>query len=119
TNRQTVSDFDRRNVFSTTLEAETYFENFLSSTLSGNISFDRAMRIRPDRRNTRYSLLDDRYAFSAFGDNNGHYFSDQNDKNYSGELKYKLQPFNFLNISAGGNVIIKDRSFRARRISYR
>lgn len=118
--RQTVSDFDRRTIFSATLEGETYFENFLQSTLEGHAGYNKAMRIRPDRRTTQYNQVgSDSYEFSAFGDNNGHYFSEQDDNNYSAELKYKFKPFKFLNISTGGNAIIKDRRFKARRISYR
>ena len=120
TTRQTVLDFDRRTIFSTTLEGETYFENFLSSTLSGHIGYNRAQRIRPDRRSTQYNQVGpEEYQFSQFGDNNGHFFSNQDDKNYSAELKYELEPFKFLDISTGGNIIIKDRRFTARRISYR
>jgi len=117
--RQTVLDFDRRSIFSTTLEGETYFDNFFASNLEGHISYNQAQRIRPDRRSTRYNLVGDEYQFQPFGDNNGHFFSDQDDKNYSAELKYKMKPFKFLNISAGGNVIVKDRHFTARRITYR
>ncbi len=118
--RQTVSDFDRRTIFSTTLEGETYFEDFMASTLSGHIGYNRAQRIRPDRRSTQYNDVgDSAYQFSQFGDNNGHFFSNQDDHNYSGELKYKMQPLEFLDISTGGNVIIKDRRFTSRRISYR
>lgn len=120
TTRQTVLDFDRRTIFSTTLEGETYFENFLSSTLTGNIGYNRAQRIRPDRRSTQYNQIGpDEYQFSQFGDNNGHFFSNQDDKNYSAQLNYKMKPFKFLDVTTGGNAIIKDRRFTARRISYR
>ncbi|WP_170864339.1 TonB-dependent receptor [Fodinibius roseus] len=118
-NRLTVLNFDRRTVFSNTLELETYFRNFMSSTLSGNISYNRAVRMRPDRRTTRYNLTGGEYRFAPFGDNNGHFFSDQNDNNYAGKLKYEFTPVDFVRISAGGNITIKDRSFTARRIAYR
>lgn len=116
---QTVLDFDRRSIFSLTLEGETYFKDLLASTLSGHIGYNRASRVRPDRRRTSYNQVGDAYRFEDFGDGNGHFFSDQEDNNYSGELKYKLQPTDFLNISMGGNVIVKDRRFISRRISYR
>ena len=121
--RQTVSDFDRRSIISTTFEGDTYFEDFLSSKLSGHISYNRALHVRPDRRTTRYNKVSNsgpqQYRFQQFGDNNGHFFSNQKDNNYSGEIKYELKPFSFLNVSVGGNVMIKDRHFQARRISYR
>jgi outer membrane receptor protein involved in Fe transport len=118
--RQTVSDFDRRTIFSATLEGETYFKNFLQSTLSGHVGFNRAQRTRPDRRSTQYNDVGgDTYQFSQFGDNNGHFFSNQDDNNYSGEVKYQLQPLGFLDVSVGGNVTVKDRRFTSRRISYR
>lgn len=114
-----VIDFDRRTVFSASLEADTYFENFMSSTLSGQISYNRALRNRPDRRTTRYNLVGDEYLFHPFGDGNGHFFSDQKDNNYEGSLKYEFRPASFVKFSTGGNVIIKNRHFTARRISYR
>lgn len=118
-NRLTVLNFDRRRVFSNTLEVETYFRNVMSSTLSGNISYNSAVRTRPDRRTTRYNLSGGEYNFAPFGDNNGHFFSDQNDNNYAGKLKYEFEPADFVTISAGGNITFKDRSFTARRIAYR
>jgi len=121
--RQTVSDFDRRSIISTTFEGDAYFKNFLSSELSGHISYNRALHSRPDRRTTRYNKVSNsgpnQYRFQQFGDNNGHFFSNQKDNNYSGEIKYELNPFYFLNVSVGGNAMIKDRHFQARRISYR
>src|SRR5699024_9621359 len=118
-NRLTVLNFDRRTVFSNTLEMETYFRNFMSSTLSGNISYNRAMRMRPDRRTTRYNLSGGEYRFAPFGDNNGHFFSDQSDNNYAGKLEYEFTPAGFVTVSAGGSVTFKDRNFTARRIAYR
>ncbi|MGM0546085.1 MAG: TonB-dependent receptor domain-containing protein [Bacteroidota bacterium] len=120
TTRQTVSDFDRRTIFSTILQGETYFENFLQSTLEGNIGYNKAQRFRPDRRSTQYNRTGSGdFEFSAFGDNNGHFFSNQDDNNYSGELKYKLKPLKFLDVTVGGNAMIKDRRFTSRRIAYR
>ncbi|MFH5832007.1 TonB-dependent receptor domain-containing protein [Halalkalibaculum sp. DA3122] len=120
TTRQTVSDFDRRTVFSATLEGETYFKDFLRSTLEGHIGYNKAQRVRPDRRSTQYNeVATGDFQFSPFGDNNGHFFSNQDDNNYSGELKYKLNPAKFLDVSAGGNVTLKDRRFTSRRIAYR
>lgn len=120
TTRQTVSDFDRRAVFSATLGGETYFENFLQSTLEGHIGYNKAQRVRPDRRTTQYNEISSGdFQFSPFGDNNGHFFSNQDDNNYSGELKYKLKPLKFLDVTTGANVTIKDRRFISRRIAYR
>lgn len=117
--RQTVLDFDRRSIFSATLEGETYFADLMSSSLLGRLSYNRAVRIRPDRRTTRYNLIGDEYRFEDFGDNNGHFFSNQYDNNYAAEFKYEFEPLEFLSVSAGGNIIIKDRKFTARRITYR
>jgi len=116
--KQTVSDFDRRTIFSATLEGETYFEDFFQSTLEGHISYNLAQRVRPDRRSTQYNGDPGSRTVSFFGDNNGHFFSNQDDNNYTGELKYSLKPFKFLDISAGGNVTVKDRRFTSRRVSY-
>ncbi len=119
TTRLTYQDFDKRTIFSSTLEAETYFESFMASTLSGKVSYNLATRNRPDRRTTRYNLAGNEFTFAPFGDSNGHFFSEQEDNNYSAEIKYEFKPEEFLNISAGGTGIIKDRSFTARRLSYR
>ncbi len=117
-NRLTVLDFDQRTIFSATLEGETYFQEFMASTLSGQISYNRGVRKRPDRRTTRYNLTGGEYRFQAFGGNNAHFFSDQTDNNYVSELKYTFRPADFLHISTGGNAIVKDRKFTARRIEY-
>lgn len=121
--RQTALDFDRRSIFSLTLEGQSYFKNFMSSTLSGHISYNKAQRIRPDRRTTAYNLTggsgNEEFRFSSFGDGNGHFWSNQDDNNYSGELKYKLSPLDVIDINVGGNIIVKDRKFTARRIAYR
>ena len=119
TTRIGVMDFDRRTIFSTILEGEAYFRGFMSSTLSGHIGYNLAMRNRPDRRTTRYNLAGDQFTFAPFGDNNGHFFSDQEDRNYEAEIKYEFKPLDIINVSLGGNATIKDRSFTARRITYR
>ncbi len=118
-NRLSVLGFDRRTIISSTLEAETYFENYMSSFLSGHISYNRAVRVRPDRRSTRYNLVGDEYFFQDSGDSNGHFFSDLKDNNYAGELEYEFNPADYVAISVGGNVTVKDRTFTARRLSYR
>lgn len=119
TTRITVSDFDRRTIFSSTLDAETYFENFMASTLSGSFTYSLAMRDRPDRRTTRYNQVGDIYSFAQFGDNNGHFFSDQEDNNYTGKIKFEFEPADFVEIKTGANAVIKDRRFTARRLAYR
>src|SRR5699024_7408224 len=116
-NRLTVLNFDRRTVFSNTLQMETYFQDFMSSTLSANVSYNSALRVRPDRRTTRYNLSGGEYNFAPFGDNNAHFFSDQKDNNYAAKLKYEIEPGGFVDVSTGGNVTIKDRRFTARRIA--
>src|SRR5699024_6017615 len=118
-NRLTVLNFDRRTIFSNILEMEAYFQDFMLSTFSANVSYNSALRVRPDRRTTRYNLSGGEYNFAPFGDNNGHFFSDQKDNNYAARLKYEFEPAGFVDVSAGGNVAIKDRRFTARRIAYR
>lgn len=117
-NRLTVLDFDKRTIFSGSLEGETYFENFLASTLTAKVSYNRAERVQPDRRTTRYTRSGGVFSFEDFGQNNGHFFADQEDNNYSAELKYEFKPVPLVNVSMGGNAIIKDRRFTARRIAY-
>lgn len=119
TTRITVFDFDRRTIFSSTFDVETYFENFMASTLSGSFTYSLAMRERPDRRTTRYNQVGDTYSFAQFGDNNGHFFSDQEDNNYTGKIKFEFEPVDFVEIETGANAVIKDRRFTARRLAYR
>ncbi|MDZ7773546.1 MAG: hypothetical protein U5K31_12515 [Balneolaceae bacterium] len=75
--------------------------------------------MRPDRRTTRYNLTGQTYRFRAYGDNNGHFFSDQEDHNYAGELKYRLNPADYVEVSVGLSATVKDRRFTARRFAYR
>src|SRR5699024_2244839 len=54
--RQSILDFDRRSIFSSALEFETFFSNWFNYRLSANINYSRALRERPDRRTTQYNL---------------------------------------------------------------
>ncbi len=122
TTRQTVIDFDRRAIFSSALEFETYLSSFLDSRISANINFSNAVREQPDRRTTQYLRSKTRQdaEFGIYFDDGGntHFFSDQNDQNYSAKLDYKIRPFEFLTLKVGGSGSIKDRDFSARRLEY-
>lgn len=122
TTRQTILDFDRRAIFSSALEFETYFRNFLNSRLSANANFSNAMRKQPDRRSTHYlrSNTRENAQYGIYFDDGGntHFFSDQDDKNYTAELDYKVDPLEFLSVKIGGSATYKDRDFSARRLEY-
>ena len=118
--RQTILDFDRRSIFSSSLELDKAFLKFMDSRLKANVSFSQAIQDRPDRRTTQYNQSTSTNAFNIFFDDGGntHYFAKQNEKNYSAELKYEFNPLKILKIKMGGAGIIKDRDFDARRFRY-
>ena len=118
--RQTILDFDRRSIFSSTLEVDKAFLKFMDSRLKANVSFSQAIQDRPDRRTTQYNQSTNSNAFNIFFDDGGntHYFAKQNEKNYSAELKYEFNPLRILKVKVGGAGTIKDREFDARRFRY-
>lgn len=118
--RQTILDFDRRSIFSSTLEFDKAFLKLMDSRLKANISFSQAIQDRPDRRTTQYNQSTNTNVFNIFFDDGGntHYFAKQNEKNYSAELKYEFNPLKILKIKVGGAGTIKDRDFDARRFRY-
>lgn len=119
TNRQTVLDFDRRNIYSSTLNIEKYFPGFLQSSLSADISYSRAVRDRPDRRTTQYALNDNQqYAIKFSEGGNGHFFSKQNDNNYNARIDYEIEPFDGFQVKAGMLGLLKKRKFNARKLEY-
>ncbi|SMO43579.1 TonB-dependent receptor [Fodinibius sediminis] len=118
-NRQTILDFDRRNIYSSSVNAEKYFSDFLQSSLSAVVSYSRALRDRPDRRTTQYALNDDRqYAIKLSEGGNGHFYSSQNDKNYSARIDYELEPVNGFKLKTGVTGNFKERAFEARKLEY-
>jgi len=117
--RQTVLEFDRRSIFSSTLEFDRYMNDFFDSRLSAKASFSQAVRKRPDRRTTKYNLSTQDEFLIFFDDGgNTHYFENQDDNNYSGQVDYELNPSNFIKIKAGGSALLKKRDFDARRFEY-
>lgn len=118
-NRQTVSEFDRRAIFSSSLNFETYFANFLSSKLETNLTYSKAVRDLPDRRTTQYALTDEdelEVIFPFRG--NTHFFSLQNDNNYSGGFDYEMKPLDALNFKVGAFGLYKDREFESFKLVY-
>lgn len=124
TPRQTVLSFDRKSIFATALEFNTYLNSFYSSRISANVNYNRAVRDQPDRRTTLYNdrTTDDivNYEINLGSSEGGNtqYFANQEDNNYSAEINYELKPLSFLKVKAGGTGMIKERSFDARRFTY-
>lgn len=117
--RQTVQDFNRRAIFSSSGILERYFDSFLESQLSVNISYSRAKQDRPDRRATQYNFTPSETYNIYFDDGgNTHFFSDQLDNNYTAKIDYELQPLRSLGLKAGMSGLLKDRDFNARRLEY-
>lgn len=118
-NRQTVLEFDRRAIYSSSLNLETYFRNFFSSKLEANLTYSKAVRDLPDRRTTQYARTDAgnlEIIFPFRG--NTHFFSLQDDNNYSGGLDYELKPFEKLDVKAGVFGLYKDRQFESFKLVY-
>jgi outer membrane receptor protein involved in Fe transport len=119
TNRQTVIGFDRKSIYSSTLNSEAYFANFYESKLEVNLTYAQALRNQPDRRNTQYITNDQgeyEILFSDYG--NTHFFSDQLDQNYNAKLDYEIKPFKKIGFKAGGEFMRKNRDFEARKLVY-
>lgn len=117
--RQTVQDFNRRAIFSSSVIFERYFEKFLQSEIAVNLNYSRAKQDRPDRRTTQYNFTpQDQYNIYFDDGGNTHFFSDQLDNNYSAKIDYELQPFRSVEIKSGVSVDYKDRNFEARRLEY-
>ncbi|MBO6525034.1 MAG: TonB-dependent receptor [Balneolaceae bacterium] len=118
-NRQTVLEFDRRAIFSTSLNFETYFSNFLSSKLEANLTYSKAVRDLPDRRTTQYVRTDENDLEVIFPfRGNTHFFSFQDDNNYSGGFDYELKPFDRFDVKVGAFGLYKDRSFESFKLVY-
>ncbi len=118
-NRQTVLEFDRRAIFSSSLNFETYFSNFLSSKLEANLTYSKAVRDLPDRRTTQYVRTDENDLEVIFPfRGNTHFFSFQDDNNYSGGFDYELKPFDKFDVKVGAFGLYKDRSFESFKLVY-
>lgn len=117
--RQTVQDFNRRAIFSSSVIFERYFDSFLQSQLSVNLNYSRARQDRPDRRTTQYNLTPGGDYNIYFDDGgNTHFFSNQLDNNYTGKIDLEIQPWGSLELKAGVSRVIKNRDFDARRLEY-
>ncbi len=118
-NRQSVLEFDRRSIYSTSLNAETYFENFLQSKLEVVVSYAKAIRDLPDRRTTQYGENDlGLYEIIFPFRGNTHFFSFQNDNNYSGKLDFSFSTIEGISFKTGGVLLIKDRTFESYKLVY-
>ena len=118
-NSQTVLEFDRRAIFSSSLNAEKYFENFYQSKLDVVVSYSKAVRDLPDRRTTQYAENEIGIYEIVFPNRgNTHFFSFQNDNNYSGKLDYSFGGLNDVKIKTGGVFLIKDRDFKSYKLVY-
>ncbi|MDX1618023.1 MAG: TonB-dependent receptor, partial [Balneolaceae bacterium] len=119
--RQTIMEFDRRALFSSTLEFDTYLENLSGGRLTTRLGYNNAVRDRPDRRTTQYNRAGQSTSPQIYFDDggNGHFFSRQSDNNYSGELDFSVRPLSGLKIKTGVSTLFKQRDFYARRFEYR
>lgn len=117
--RQTVQDFNRRAIFSSSGIFERYFDSFLQSQFSVNFNYSRARQDRPDRRTTQYNLTPDGVYNIYFDDGgNTHFFSDQLDNNYTGKIDFEMQALRSLGLKTGIYGVLKNRDFDARRLEY-
>ncbi|MAB65709.1 MAG: hypothetical protein CL662_02630 [Bacteroidetes bacterium] len=118
-NRQTVAEFDRRAIYSSTLIYETYFQNFMESSLDASLTYSKAVRDLPDRRTTQYVRNDagNLEVILPFR-GNSHFFSFQNDNNYSAKLDYDFKPVKRLRVKVGGFGMYKDREFESYKLIY-
>lgn len=118
--RQTVLDFDRRTIYSTSVRFETTFRQLLNSRLKANVSYSFAHRDRPDRRTTQYNETSSG-SYNIYFDDGGntHYFEQQNDDNYSAQLDYKIRPSSLFKAQMGVHALLKKRAFDVRRFEYR
>ncbi len=118
-NRQTVAEFDRRAVYSSSLNFETYFREFMESQIEAAVSYSKAVRDLPDRRTTQYGLNSSgvyEIIFPFRG--NTHFFSLQDDNNYSAKIDYSFKPISKISAKAGGFALYKDRSFDSYKLVY-
>ncbi len=118
-NRQTVAEFDRRAIYSSSLKLETYKQSLMESKLDLDLSYSKAVRDLPDRRTTQYGETDAgayQVIFPFRG--NTHFFSLQDDNNYSAKLDYEFKPLNPFTVKFGAFGLIKDRSFESYKLVY-
>lgn len=118
-NRQTVAEFDRRAIYSSSLNFETFFKDFLSSRLEANLTYSKAIRDLPDRRTTQYARTDANELEVIFPfRGNTHFFSLQDDNNYSVGIDYELQPLDKVSVKVGAFGLYKDRDFESFKLVY-
>lgn len=118
-NRQTIINFQRISLYNSALIYDHYLPFLFNTTLKSEFSYIQAVKDVPDRRNTQYFREDDgRYQILFSDKGNFHYFSNQNDINYSGKIDFTTPITNKIKISYGGMVFYKDRTFNAKRLEY-
>ncbi|MFY0684550.1 MAG: carboxypeptidase-like regulatory domain-containing protein [Balneola sp.] len=118
-NSQTVAEFDRRAVYSSTLIFETYFRDFMESSLDASLTYSKAVRDLPDRRSTQYVKNDvgGLEVILPFR-GNSHFFSYQNDDNYSGKIDFGFKPIDKISAKIGGFGLFKNREFNSYKLIY-
>ncbi len=118
-NQQTIAEFDRRAIFSSTLIYESYFRNFMESSLDVSLTYSKAQRDLPDRRTTQYAR-NDQGQLEVFlpQRGNSHFFSFQDDNNNSAKLDYEFKPINKLTSKVGVFGLFKDRDFDSYKLVY-
>ncbi len=118
-NRQTVTEFDRRSIYSSSLNFETFFQEFFSSKLEANLTYSKAIRDLPDRRTTQYARTsaDELEVIFPFRGNT-HFFSLQDDNNYSTGFDLELKPLDKLTVKLGAFGLFKDRTFDSYKLVY-
>ena len=118
-NRQTVTEFDRRSIYSSSLNFETFFQDFFSSKLEANLTYSKAIRDLPDRRTTQYARTgeDELEVIFPFRGNT-HFFSLQDDNNYSARFDFELKPLDKLSVKLGAFGLYKDRTFESYKLVY-
>lgn len=118
-NRQTVTEFDRRAIFSSSVILETYFRDFMESILDASFTYSKAVRDLPDRRTTQYVFTDaGNLEVILPNDGNTHFFSFQNDNNYSGKADFDFNPIQKLSAKVGVFGLYKDRDFKSYKLIY-
>jgi TonB-dependent receptor len=118
-NRQTVSEFDRRAVYSSSLNVETFFSNFMESKLEVVISYAKAVRDLPDRRTTQYGETENgEYQIIFPFRGNTYFFSNQDDNNYTAKLDYSFNPHEKLLVKIGGLGLYKNRTFSSYKMVF-
>jgi outer membrane receptor for ferrienterochelin and colicin len=91
----------------------------MESSLDASLTYSKAVRDLPDRRTTQYVRTDvgDLEVILPFR-GNSHFFSYQDDNNYSGKLDFDFKPLNKFSAKVGVFGLFKDRRFNSYKLIY-